>query len=26
MPACRFDAVLIESDATPVWIKDAFGE
>lgn len=26
MPACRFDAVLIESDAAPVWIKDAFGE
>jgi len=26
LPACRFDAVLIEADATPVWIKDAFGE
>ena len=26
LPACRFDAVLIESDAAPVWIKDAFGE
>ena len=26
MPACRFDAVLIEADAAPVWIKDAFGE
>ena len=25
-PACRFDAVLIEPDAAPVWIKDAFGE
>jgi putative endonuclease len=26
LPACRFDAVLIEADAAPVWIKDAFGE
>lgn len=26
LPACRFDAVLIEADAPPVWIKDAFGE
>jgi putative endonuclease len=26
LPACRFDAVLIEADAQPVWIKDAFGE
>ena len=25
-PACRFDAVLIEAGAEPVWIKDAFGE
>jgi putative endonuclease len=25
-PACRFDAVLIESDGAPQWIKDAFGE
>lgn len=25
-PACRFDAVLIESDGAPRWIKDAFGE
>ena len=26
LPPCRFDAVLIEADAAPVWIKDAFGE
>jgi putative endonuclease len=26
MPLCRFDAVLIESDGAPKWIKDAFGE
>jgi putative endonuclease len=26
LPACRFDAVLIEADAAPVWIQDAFGE
>jgi len=26
LPPCRFDAVLIESAAAPVWIKDAFGE
>ena len=26
LPACRFDAILIESDGAPVWIKDAFGE
>src|SRR5689334_3979474 len=26
MPPCRFDAVLIEAGAEPVWIKDAFGE
>ena len=26
MPACRFDAVLIEADGPPTWIKDAFGE
>jgi len=25
-PACRFDAVLIEGGAAPVWIQDAFGE
>jgi putative endonuclease len=25
-PACRFDAVLIEADGVPLWIKDAFGE
>jgi putative endonuclease len=25
-PACRFDAVLIEGDGPPNWIKDAFGE
>lgn len=25
-PACRFDAVLIEGDEPPNWIKDAFGE
>jgi putative endonuclease len=25
-PPCRFDAVLIEAGAEPVWIKDAFGE
>src|SRR5512132_3035254 len=25
-PACRFDAVLIEADGAPLWIKDAFGE
>jgi Holliday junction resolvase-like predicted endonuclease len=24
LPACRFDAVLLESEAAPVWIKDAF--
>jgi putative endonuclease len=23
-PACRFDAVVIDGDAEPVWIKDAF--
>jgi len=26
MPVCRFDAVLIDSDGAPQWIKDAFGE
>jgi putative endonuclease len=26
LPACRFDAVLIEADAAPQWIQDAFGE
>ena len=26
VPACRFDAVLIEADREPDWIKDAFGE
>src|SRR5689334_9820043 len=26
LPPCRFDAVLIEADTAPVWIKDAFGE
>jgi putative endonuclease len=26
MPACRFDAVLIEGDGPPRWIKDAFGD
>ena len=27
MPACRFDAVLIEGDLqTPVWLKNVFGE
>src|SRR5690349_7544196 len=26
MPPCRFDVVLIEADAAPRWIKDAFGE
>jgi putative endonuclease len=25
-PACRFDAVLIEHDGAPEWIKDALGE
>ena len=25
-PPCRFDAVLIEGDGAPKWIKDAFGE
>lgn len=26
MPACRFDAVLIDGNGNPEWIKDAFGE
>jgi putative endonuclease len=26
LPPCRFDAVLIEGDGPPKWIKDAFGE
>ena len=26
LPPCRFDAVLIEGDGPPRWIKDAFGE
>jgi putative endonuclease len=26
MPACRFDAVLIEGNGPPRWIKDAFGD
>ena len=26
VPACRFDAVLIDNDGAPQWIKDAFGE
>jgi ABC-type uncharacterized transport system fused permease/ATPase subunit len=25
-PACRFDAVLIEHDGAPEWIKDVLGE
>ena len=25
-PACRFDAVLIEGEGPPNWIKNAFGE
>ena len=25
-PACRFDAVLIERDGAPEWIKDVLGE
>jgi len=25
-PACRFDAVLIEHNGAPEWIKDALGE
>jgi putative endonuclease len=25
-PQCRFDAVLIEHDGAPKWIKDALGE
>ncbi len=26
IPACRFDAVLIEHNGAPEWIKDALGE
>ena len=26
MPACRFDAVLIDGSGTPEWVRDAFGE
>ncbi|HZP94024.1 MAG TPA: YraN family protein [Burkholderiales bacterium] len=26
MPACRFDAVLLDGDNEPRWIRNAFGE
>ncbi|MGH8679673.1 MAG: YraN family protein [Burkholderiales bacterium] len=26
IPACRFDAVLLESDNAPHWIQNAFGD
>ncbi|PWT73503.1 MAG: YraN family protein [Proteobacteria bacterium] len=26
LPDCRFDAVLIDGDGPPAWIKNAFGE